>query len=281
MSGVAEDGTARARPFSGLRLRFVSGVVLLVAGVGVVLAGGWVFVAAVAVVAGLMANEWMSLVSTGTASGPVRALPAAGLVVAVFAAGADQPLPALAVVLATSGAAALSRGLSRGPDAWAALGMLWLGIPCVAAIWLRHAGPDGAAILLWVLATVWAMDIGAFFTGRLLRGPLLWPRVSPNKTWSGAIGGLAAAAAVGAAASPVTGLGGAAAMAGISLLLAAFSHLGDLAESATKRHFHRKDSGGLIPGHGGILDRLDAQLFAVALAAAIALANGGTLLPWR
>ncbi len=111
--------------------------------------------------------------------------------------------------------------------------------------------------------------------------PRLAPRISPNKTWSGAIGGLACAAAVGAVVAGLIGNASFGVLVGISIAFSLVSQVGDLAESAVKRHYGVKDSGNLIPGHGGILDRVDGLLLAAPAMAAVAILNGGSALLWR
>ena len=128
----------------------------------------------------------------------------------------------------------------------------------------------GRLLLFWLLGLVWATDVGAFFVGRSLRGPKLWPRISPNKTWSGMVGGLAAAGLVGAAFA--TALASALLWPAVaaSLLLSLVSQAGDFFESGIKRHFGAKDASELIPGHGGLLDRLDGLLAATLVLAFLA-----------
>lgn len=147
-----------------------------------------------------------------------------------------------------------------------------------ALIWLR-AGSYGLGNVLFLLALVWATDIGAYLTGRAFGGPRLAPRISPGKTWAGAIGGLVFAACAGVAAAAISGSGIALAIA-VALGLSIIAQAGDLAESAMKRRFGVKDSGHLIPGHGGLLDRLDSTL-AVALAGALlAFLRGAGVVLW-
>ena len=164
---------------------------------------------------------------------------------------------------------------------WGLAGFLYIGISAVALIWLRQGSDDsGRANVLFVVLVVWASDIGAYTAGRLLGGPKLAPVLSPSKTWAGALGGLLAAIVVGLLAGLLTGApwGKAAIIAGA---LAVASQAGDLLESALKRHFGVKDSGRLIPGHGGLLDRLDGLLAAAPAAAALAVIIGPGGLLWR
>ena len=157
---------------------------------------------------------------------------------------------------------------------WAALGMLWIALPCVAILWLDH-GPSGRATIFFLLGVVWASDIGAYAFGRLIGGPKLAPALSPNKTWAGAIGGLICALLVGLAAAH-WGHREVFRLLAATAIVAIAAQLGDLGESFAKRYFQVKDSGGLIPGHGGLLDRLDS-LLAAAVALAVVAAAAGTV----
>lgn len=165
------------------------------------------------------------------------------------------------------------RRMARGAACGAA-GALWIVLAAAALVWLRADPAAGRANVLLLLVAVWASDIGAYLVGRLAGGPRLAPRVSPGKTWSGAAGGLLAAAAAGAAAG-----GGHGALAGA--LLSVLAQAGDLAESAAKRRAGVKDSGALIPGHGGLLDRLDGLLAAAPAAALLAHSAGPGVVLWR
>jgi phosphatidate cytidylyltransferase len=150
----------------------------------------------------------------------------------------------------------------------------------VILLWLGDSERDGRNTLLWVLAVVWATDIGAYAFGRWLGGPLLAPRLSPRKTWAGLIGGLGCAAVTGAAAAWLLGASPMW-LAGVSAGLAIIEQFGDLAESLAKRRFGVKDASGLIPGHGGLLDRLDGFLAVIPAVALLTLITGGSVLTWR
>ena len=151
-----------------------------------------------------------------------------------------------------------------------ASGVLYVGLAFVALVWLRAwPGTDGRTAIFFVVLVVWASDIGAYAAGRLVGGPKLAPSLSPAKTWSGAVGGLLAAMVVGEAVAGHVTLG-TTLFAG---LLAIVCQAGDLLESAIKRHVGVKDSGRLIPGHGGLLDRLDGLLAAAPVAALVVLAS--------
>jgi phosphatidate cytidylyltransferase len=280
---AAKDATA---PLLGpgnprkLLLRIVSAVVLAPPVLAAVWFGPpWLDLLVLLAVAG-MGWEWGRLASrgrfaivgalvllTGVLSVAVLVLDArpAGAPVLVAVAGA-------LVVLAT---AAATRQAEPG---WASIGTLWLTLGGVGFLWLARGskGPDTA---LWLLAVVWATDIGAYVAGRAVGGPRLAPRISPHKTWAGLIGGTTSAAAAGLVAARLADAPSLLLL-GTSMVLAVIAQLGDLAESLAKRHFGVKDSSGLIPGHGGLLDRLDGLIAAAIAASALVLAAGKTPLAW-
>jgi len=163
---------------------------------------------------------------------------------------------------------------------WFALGLLWIALPCVLLLWLARAEAVGRLTLLWIFAVVWATDIGAYMVGRRLGGPLLAPHWSPRKTWAGMIGGAGCAALAGWATARLLGVS-ALPLVLISAGLAIVEQFGDLAESVAKRRFGVKDSSGLIPGHGGLLDRLDGLLAVIPAVALLTLIGGGSVLTWR
>lgn len=162
---------------------------------------------------------------------------------------------------------------------WLAAGAVYVGLPVLALLWMR--GQDRETTL-WLMAVVWATDSAAYGVGRIVGGWKLLPRVSPNKTWAGLIGGVAGAAIIGAAAALGFGLKvDPWLLAAASALLALVAQGGDLFESAVKRRFGVKDTGALIPGHGGLLDRVDGLLAAAPVAAILCLVLGGGITAWR
>ena len=144
----------------------------------------------------------------------------------------------------------------------------------VASVLLRQDPEEGFVALMFVLLVVWATDIGGYFAGRSIGGPKLWPRVSPKKTWAGAVGSFVGSLVV-AAGFAVFDLGAVAPLLVLGALLSVVSQFGDLFESAVKRRFGVKDSSHLIPGHGGLMDRLDGFVAAVAVAAIFGFLRGG------
>ena len=212
--------------------------------------------------------EWARLCGGGTPG-----LSGAVVIVAVVAAVVAGILGAYAVGgwLAAAGAMAAILAASRERPAsalWYGAGAAYLGAACLAFLWLRADFDRG--LVLWLIAVVWATDIGAYLVGRRLGGPKLAPAISPGKTWSGLAGGVAAAALAGLLAAFLHGQGRVAALVAASMVLALVAQVGDLFESGLKRRFGAKDSSNLIPGHGGVLDRVDGVLAAV-------LALGGAL----
>jgi len=164
--------------------------------------------------------------------------------------------------------------LSAERRRWAVAGFLYAAAALLASVLVRLDQIEGLVALILVLLVVWATDIGGYFAGRGIGGPKLWPQVSPKKTWAGAIGGFAASLVV-AAGFAAFGLGKIAPMLVLGACLSVASQLGDLLESAIKRHFGVKDSSHIIPGHGGLMDRLDGYVAAIVVAAIFGILRGG------
>jgi phosphatidate cytidylyltransferase len=187
----------------------------------------------------------------------------------------------LALVILVVGAAAVWFAGRRPSARWLTFGVLYVGLPGIALIWLRDRPEFGEITLFWLLAVVWASDTGAFLVGAALGGPKLAARISPNKTWSGALGGLVLATAAGALVSLITGAGSLPRVSAISFVVAISAQVGDLVESWIKRRFGIKDVSGLIPGHGGLLDRVDGLLLAGAVTALIVVLGNGRIWIWE
>jgi phosphatidate cytidylyltransferase len=246
--------------------RLVWGLVMAAAAAALLFAGPIPFYGLVVVVTLLLSWEWTRLVHGGSADALMAVHLGASGLAAILAAMGWPALGLLALLIGAILAMLLTLGRSSG---FAALGVLYAGLPAVAIIWLRSDAVLGLPAVLFLIAVVVATDTAAFLAGRLIGGRKLWPRVSPNKTWAGLLGAVAASVLVGAA----FGLSLAAAspwrLALVGAGLAVVAQAGDLAESALKRRFGAKDSSALIPGHGGVMDRVDGL---VAAATAVGLA---------
>lgn len=277
----SEDGTPR-RPLpttlfaTELSARIVSALVL--AGVALLAAyeGGWLFAAFWVLAAVIVAAEWIG-VTRASPRGTLLGVFGVGVAITCVLALLDRPGWALSLGLVII---ALALRLAQREDRpW-----IWACLPVAAVIGIvpplvREHPAFGLVGLLWMFAVVWTTDIAAFFTGRALGGPKLWPRVSPKKTWSGFLGGLVAGTGAGVLVASTGAALGWAPVASLSLVAlvsavgSVVSQGGDLAESAMKRRFDVKDSGHLIPGHGGVMDRLDGFWSVAVLAGLIMLAR--------
>jgi phosphatidate cytidylyltransferase len=162
---------------------------------------------------------------------------------------------------------------------WFVAGLIYGGAFLFSMVLLRNDPHLGLVVLIWLFAIIWTTDIAAYFVGRAVGGPKLWPSVSPNKTWSGAIGGTMGGLAAGAAVMVAAGLTLRPIHAAVMLAIVVAAQLGDLMESAIKRRFGVKDSSRLIPGHGGLMDRCDSLIAASAIALLIGIARAGTTNP--
>ena len=229
--------------------------------------GGFLFAAFWWLASIVVLWEWQRLV--GGERLIVARVVAGAVALALAALSALHDSIAGVVAALILGAAAVGWIAGRGQGIWAAAGVLYAGA-LVASVGLLRVSPSfGMASILWLFAVVWGADIAAYFAGRLIGGPRLWPSVSPGKTWAGAIVGAFAGAVLGLMLAAWTNR--LAALFWLGLATAIVSELGDLFESALKRRFGVKDSSGLIPGHGGLMDRLDAFTSASFFAAAVAI----------
>ena len=162
---------------------------------------------------------------------------------------------------------------------WLCAGALYIALPVGALIWLRGADQNGLFMILWLFCVVWSADSGAYFFGRAIGGPKFAPKISPKKTWAGFLGGILTAAILAGGFAHLLD-GNMLRSAVFGLVVAVISQLGDLLESALKRHFDVKDSSNLIPGHGGLLDRVDGLTAGAVALAAIAYTTTTDGLAW-
>jgi phosphatidate cytidylyltransferase len=261
-----------------LALRVWSALVLVPLAIGTAYLGGWPFAVFWGAAAIGILWEWSSMVARNE---QVSVLLAGGasLALAVILVATGHVLPALIVVaMGALGAASLTLADRR---MWVAGAIPYAGALAIAPIVLRSDGEQGFLTILFLFAIVWTTDIAAYFVGRAVGGPKLVPQVSPNKTWAGAIGGLLASVVAAIVVAKMAALTSFFALALLAILLSALAQAGDLFESFLKRRFNAKDSSHLIPGHGGLMDRLDGFVTASVVAAIIGLARGGFEAPGR
>jgi phosphatidate cytidylyltransferase len=257
-----------------LGVRTLSAAVLIPAVMLDVWVGGIWFHLFAALIGILMAQEWVAIVHRQ--SQVQFALHVAGAL-----CGALLPLDigltgALgAIVLLAALSIALAARAEPGGSVWRSLGVLYVSIPPVALVVLRNDAEYGIAAIVFVMLTVWAADTLAYFSGRMIGGPKLAPRLSPKKTWAG-LGGAMAGSAIAAIGTGVwLGLSQVWPLALLAAALAVVEQGGDLFKSAMKRHYGVKDSGNLIPGHGGVIDRVDGLVAVAAAAALIGISRAG------
>jgi phosphatidate cytidylyltransferase len=253
-----------------LAMRVVAALVLAPLTIAVAYAGGSFWTALVTLVAIGLFLEWLTVVSAAreirvTVSGSVA------LAIAGWYLTAGQINVSLAALAVGFTAVAL---VSSEQRRWTAAGFLYAAAALVASVLVRLDTGEGLVALIFVLLVVWVTDIGGYFAGRGIGGPKLWPRVSPKKTWAGALGGFAGSLAV-AAGFAAFGFGKPLPLLLLAAILSVASQFGDLFESAVKRRFGVKDSSHIIPGHGGLMDRLDGFVAAIVLAALFGILRGG------
>jgi len=170
--------------------------------------------------------------------------------------------------------------MTKGDNRWFFSGLIYLGLGCFSLIWLREDTDIGKNITFWLFFCIWAMDCGAYFFGKTIGGPKLVPRLSPKKTWAGLLGGMVSAASVGILISYLSDSQNLILSAAVSALVGGISQSGDLLESFVKRRFNVKDSSKLIPGHGGLMDRVDGLLAAAIFVATVEYLFGKGIPKW-
>ncbi|MFZ5737842.1 MAG: phosphatidate cytidylyltransferase [Pseudomonadota bacterium] len=261
--------------------RIAAALVLAPGAIAIAWLGGWPWAVLATLVAIGLFVEWLGIVG---AARDFRVLVLGCLCLIVCGLGLAFGKPAPALVAAVLGVGGLTL-LGDQPRRWTATGLGYAAAALIASILVRLDPDHGFAALVLVLLVVWGADIGGYFAGRTIGGPKLWPRVSPKKTWAGAIGGLVLSLVVGLGFG-LAGFGKVVPLLVLAAVLSTASQLGDLLESAVKRRFGVKDSSHIIPGHGGLMDRLDGYVAAVVVAVLIGLTRapldgiGGGLMVW-
>lgn len=266
-----------------LSWRLISAAVMMPASLGAIWTGSWLFVVIAAAFGGLMFWEWQGFCESGSRNtsiswtGGIAGCVAGPILVHLLSV--DYAVAAWAGLAALFGVSVM---IERRPHpAFLGAGFAFVLAAVMLMVWVREAPVDGFETLLWILLLVTATDTGAYFAGRAIGGPKLAPRLSPKKTWAGLIGGMTAAALVGAGLAIATGRDAVVALAFTSAGLAVVAQVGDLTVSKAKRSFDVKDSSTLIPGHGGFLDRLDGYLTVMPAVALISWIGGGSPLSWQ
>jgi len=270
--------------WSDLTRRVRTVMVLLPVALFCVWVGGYAYLLLVSVACLFLVSEWVAMCG-GQLMGFAALWMMAVILAAAICGAIGIPEIGLLLVLAGTVTVAFVGGHGQGGRRrqWSlALGIPYLGLAAVAVTWLRADPQAGLPNTLFMLALIWASDIGAYAIGRLFGGRKLAPAISPGKTWSGAVGGLVCALlAALVAAACLSSWYSPSRVAGLAIVLGIISQAGDLLESALKRHFGVKDSGSIIPGHGGLLDRVDALLAVAPVAALLACFAGRGVVLWR
>ncbi len=263
---------------SNLVLRIVSSLVLAPVAIAAAWFGGVVFVAFWTIAAVIVLWEWQTLVC-GHDRNSVLTVGAAALIgaAAVLIVGWFG----IAIALVALGGFAIAALASRERRGWCVAGLVYAATILIAPVLLRRDASFGFAAIMLLFVIVWLTDIAAYFAGRAIGGPKLMPRVSPKKTWSGAVGGTLAGVVGAVGVAHMSSVASLAAVAGVALVISVVSQGGDLLESAIKRRFNTKDASQLIPGHGGLMDRLDGFVAAAVAGALIGLMHGGLHAPAR
>lgn len=285
LTAVSQEESQK-RKYTELMLRVNSALILATVSLLAAYSGPISFSLLISVFITAMAWEWSRLVR-GKGIDEALVLQALAIAAAAMLTAFGRIGPAIIlVIVATASVFALRRISDDARRAWwSAAGVYYAGFPAIALVWFRTDPTYGWHVILFLFVVVWTTDTAAFAFGRLIGGPKLAPRISPNKTWAGLIGGVGAAMLAGFCFG--SGLGGTnpLALGLLGALLSLVAQMGDLAESAFKRLFGWKDSSRLIPGHGGVLDRLDGLVFAAVAAAFLAwMINashpGAALIKW-
>jgi phosphatidate cytidylyltransferase len=262
--------TTEVREGNNLLLRIIAALVMAPLAIAMAYVGGWLWTGLVTAAAIGLYIEWLTIIG---ARKPRLVLVGVFILLGVGWVDVSHINQIYLSAFVVLGILAIAF-LSSDHRLWTAVGIGYALAASIGSSAVRLDPLWGFAALMLVLLVVWATDIGGYFAGRLIGGPKLWPQVSPKKTWAGAIGGFAASLGV-AAGFAAFGLGKILPMLLLGAVLSVASQLGDLFESAVKRRFGVKDSSHIIPGHGGLLDRLDGFVAAIVLAAVFGFLRGG------
>lgn len=279
----APDSSQIGDKFDDLKTRLGPAIaVAALAGVCIWLGGFWI-AAVAALAAGLMMAEWRTITGVRLekplVTGGVYVFTCGWVPLIAWAQGWGLAVFGLVAI----GLYGLIADWRRGAGAeglWSILGAFYIGLAALAFVSLRAVEPFGLISIIWAALVVVAADVGGYFAGRFFGGPKLWPAVSPKKTWSGLGGAVVLAFLTGGVFSWATTGTYFPQVCAVSVVAAILAQAGDMAESALKRHFGAKDSGSILPGHGGVLDRLDGHMAAVLVAAVVTFSRGQPVFIW-
>jgi phosphatidate cytidylyltransferase len=288
--GVEQTPPAAKEKNSAFLPRLLSALVMVPIAITVVYVGQWALAGFVVFVTAIMSFEWNRLTKQEGQRKSFYGLIAihtGAVAVAAYFATTDQWTNALYTVVGGIFAILIVTLPKKRSPMWPLLAVPYFTLPGLALIWLRDASAIAASrpaetagieVLVWLLFLVWASDVGGYIAGKSIGGWKLAPSISPNKTWAGFLGGTALAGLMGIIAAALTDWGLVQDLLIMSLILSVISQIGDLVESAIKRHFDVKDLSGFIPGHGGVMDRMDGLLFVLVAAALYGLSQDGLLI---
>ncbi|MEI7804504.1 MAG: phosphatidate cytidylyltransferase [Hyphomicrobiales bacterium] len=264
-------------PKNNLALRVISALILAPLAVAAAYFGGWLFAAFWGIAALAILWEWIGLVigpnSLGSSSRLIFYVGAVAIAAAIVII--ERGRPGAAILIIALGAIACAIFAPAARRFWVSGGVLYAGAVLAAPVVIRFDAEFGFAALVFLFLIVWGTDVFGYFGGRMIGGPKLAPSMSPKKTWSGAIAGTFGAIIVGVLVAKYAGVTNLVPVAIVAFVLSAAAQAGDLFESWVKRQFGAKDSGNLIPGHGGVMDRLDGFLTAAVVGALIGFTRGG------
>ncbi len=269
------NNTAMSK-WGDLGVRTASAIILIPAVLACIWQGGMWFIAFVLLLGFLVAHEWVSMVFPANPVQYALHFLAAG-VGAVAPTFLDPQQTVLCIIGVAMVSAIVARFGDNATSKWSYFGIFYVGLPAVALVLLRRDADYGALAILWIFLIVWGADIFAYFAGRNIGGPKLAPRISPKKTWAGLGGAIFGSALASVLVAHFAQLKGIAALAFLAAIFAIVEQGGDLFESSLKRFHNVKDSGRLIPGHGGVIDRMDGLLFVAVIAAIIGLLRAGDM----
>ena len=268
--------SAAPSKWGDLMVRTASAAVLIPIIIAAIWFGGVCYLVFIGLLSCLIAHEWSTIVHPGNQIQYALHLAAAACgTVLTTRYGAEISVSAILAITLISGM--LVRFGDNPSSKWSYFGICYVGFPAIAFALLRQDPNYGFAAILWIFLIVWSADILAYFAGRIIGGPKLAPRISPKKTWAGLAGAIVGSALASLVFSHFMNLGGGLILALLAGVLAIVEQGGDLFESSLKRFYGVKDSGRLIPGHGGVIDRVDGLIVVAVVAVLIGMSHGQSL----